>query len=469
MKLRILVTLAAALALQGAIAQVARAAAPAAPDLTARIARAEQRMQALSTRAGRIEDYNALRNLQQIYGYYVDKALWDQVLDLFSEQATLEVGQNGVYVGKPAIRRYLLSLTGGHNGLLKGQLNNHITLAPVITLGEDGRSANARWRLLVQDGMWGDASGGNWGAGVYENQYVKENDVWKIAKLQLFVRFYAPYKEGWTKVTQQATARYGKSGVKPTRASEARPYWPARYLPPFHFDAPASSGYRLGTGRNADAGAVPPAAKTVADVEARARALELKIERLQAVQDVENLESTYGYYADKSQQDAISALFTESSSLEILGRGVYLGRDRVYEYMRRLGVPTVGTLFNHMQLQPVVHVSADGSSAQMRARLFVMYAAAERNAQWGEGIYENRFVKENGVWKYQSLSGYQTFYANYDEGWTRQTVGLLAPFPGYPYDLPQSVAYEVYPALFTPPFHYANPVSGRQEQVSPQK
>ena len=70
--------------------------------------------------------------------------------------------------------------------------------------------------------------------------------------------------------------------------------------------------------------------------------------------EVENLESTYGYYADKSQQDAISALFSDSASLEILGRGVFLGRDRVYEYMRRLGTPSPGQLFNHMQLQPII-------------------------------------------------------------------------------------------------------------------
>src|SRR5205085_2344891 len=108
----------------------------------------------------RIEDYNALRNLQQIYGYYQDKALWEQVLDLLTEDATLEAGQNGVYVGKPAIRKYLFSLTGGHAGLAKGQLNNHITLSPVITLSENGVAAKARWRLVVQDGLFGDPSGG---------------------------------------------------------------------------------------------------------------------------------------------------------------------------------------------------------------------------------------------------------------------------------------------------------------------
>jgi SnoaL-like protein len=449
----------------------ANAAAPSPPDLSARIAQAEQRLAALSSRATRVEDYNAVRNLQQIYGYYQDKALWEQVLDLLADDATLEAGQNGVYVGKPAIRKYLFSLSGGRAELAKGQLNNHITLSPVITLAENGAAAKARWRLLVQDGMFGDTSGGNWGAGVYENEYVKQNDVWKISKLQLFVRFYTPYKDGWTKVTKEATARYGRSTVKPTRASETRPYWPARYTPPFHYENPGTSSYQLGKGASVSKAPppVPPVAKTVADLEARTRALELKLDRLQAVEDVENLESTYGYYADKSQQDAISALFAEDATLEILGRGVFIGRDRTYEYMRRLGVPPPGTLFNHMQLQPVVTISPDGASAQIRARLFVMFARADSAAQWGEGVYENRFVKDDGVWKYRSLAGFQTFYTDYDKGWTNHSVPMMSYFPGYPPDMPQAVTYQPYPEQFTPPFHYANPVTGRQEQVSPQR
>lgn len=449
----------------------AQAAAPSPPDLSARIAQAEQRLAALTTRASRIEDYNAVRNLQQIYGYYQDKALWEQVLDLLTDDAQLEVGQNGVYVGKAAIRRYLFSLTGGKAGLATGQLNNHITLAPVITLAEDGLAAKARWRLIVQDGLFGDASGGNWGAGVYENEYVKQNDVWKISRLHLYVRFYAPYKDGWAKVTKEQTARYGRSNVKPTRASETRPVWPERFVPPFHYDNPGTSGYQLHNGTSVSKPPlhVPPPVKTVADLEARARALELQLDRLQAAQDVENLESAYGYYADKSQQDAISALFADDATLEILGRGVFIGRDRTYEYMRRLGVPTPGTLFNHMQLQPVVTVSPDGASASVRARLFVMYATAERAAQWGEGVYENRFVRDHGVWKYQSLAGFQTFYTDYDKGWTNHSVPMMSYFPGYPPDAAQAVDYDPYPERYVPPFHYANPVTGRQEQISPQR
>lgn len=451
-----LAALAALLASCGALAQ----APPAPVDLSPRIAKAAERIAGISQAADRIADYNALRNLQQIYGYYTDKALWDQVVDLFAEDGSLELGLNGVYVGKDSIRKYLYSLTGGKPGLLKNQLNNHFQLSPVITLAADGLSARARWRTLIEDGIYGAGSGGNWGAGTYENEYVKQGGVWKIRSLHLYLKFYAPYEGGWTRASEETSLRYGKSAVKPSRPTSVayRPY-PAAFTVPFHYENPAVSAYRLVT--PPVPAAAPATPRTVADLEAQVRALELKLERLKATDEVENLENIYGFYADKSMQDAISALFTDNATLEILGRGVFIGRDRIYEYMRRLGAPTYGTLFNHMQLQPVIDVAADGNSAKIRSRLLVMYGLNGRAAQWGDGIYENTYVKENGVWKYQNLWGSQTFYTNYNEGWGKHSAGMFAPFPGYPPDLPQSVPYDPYPSPFIAPFHYANPVTGK--------
>ncbi len=61
----------------------AQTAAPA-PDLTRRLARAADRIASIDAEANRIDDYNQLRNLQSIYGFYQDEALWDQVVDLFT-------------------------------------------------------------------------------------------------------------------------------------------------------------------------------------------------------------------------------------------------------------------------------------------------------------------------------------------------------------------------------------------------
>ena len=214
----------------------------------------------------------------------------------------------------------------------------------------------------------------------------------------------------------------------------------------------------------------PAAAEQLAAVESAIASLQTElattrqaIARLRDVEDLENLAGAYGHYVDKSMQDDIADLFTEDGIVEILGRGVYYGQDRVREYMHNLGPvgPRDGFLFNHMHLQPVIHVADDGMSANVRSRLFVMFGILNSNAQWGAGVYENELVKEDGIWKFKYLHAYQTFYTNYEDGWAKRAAGIFAPYDRLPPDGPQSVAYDPYPAAFVPPFHYANPVSAR--------
>jgi outer membrane murein-binding lipoprotein Lpp len=203
----------------------------------------------------------------------------------------------------------------------------------------------------------------------------------------------------------------------------------------------------------------------IAELEAGVAAARAEVTRLRDVEDLENLAGAYGFYVDKSMQNDIADLFTDDGIVEILGRGVYYGQDRVREYMNNLGPvgPQPGALFNHMHLQPVIHIEPDGEHARVRSRLFVMYGIENTNAQWGAGVYENELVKEDGVWKFEYLHAYQTFYTNYEDGWAKRASAIFAPYDRLPPDGPQSVDYVPYPAAFVPPFHYPNPVSGRMD------
>ena len=206
-------------------------------------------------------------------------------------------------------------------------------------------------------------------------------------------------------------------------------------------------------------------AAAIRELEKSVAAAEHEVQRLKDFDDLENLVGSYGYYVDKSMHDDVADLFARDGVVEILGRGVFYGQDRVRQYMHNLSPvgPRTGALFNHMPLQPVIHIAADGQSASVRARLIVMFGLQNSNAQWGAGIYENDFVKEEGVWKIKYLHGYQTFYTLYEDGWAKKASAMFAPYERLPPDAPQSVAYDPYPAAFVPPYHYVNPVSGRAD------
>ena len=200
---------------------------------------------------------------------------------------------------------------------------------------------------------------------------------------------------------------------------------------------------------------------TVAELAERLAAVE---RRAQAAEDhlaVANLQRAYGYSVDKSCWEHVADLFARDAVLEINGRGRFIGHERIREYMRHFGPPRDGLLMNHMQLQPLIHVEADGTRAHARVRALMMVGQYGDHAMWGEAIYENAYVKEDGVWKIAKLKAYQVLYTPYDKGWALEVSPLLSEFGDFPPDEPIE-PYPVYPEYFCPPFHYRNPVSGRE-------
>lgn len=176
---------------------------------------------------------------------------------------------------------------------------------------------------------------------------------------------------------------------------------------------------------------------------------------------IANLQAAYGYYVDKMRWDEVADLFTRDATLEIAGRGVFVGQDRIRTYMHALGELKYGTLFNHMQLQPVIHVDADGATARARWRTLMQVGHLGKEARWGEGTYENEYVKEDGVWKIRKLHSYITFYVEYDKGWNRGAVALPRHLENLEPDAEATVKYGAFPEVFIPPYHYKNPVTGR--------
>jgi len=179
--------------------------------------------------------------------------------------------------------------------------------------------------------------------------------------------------------------------------------------------------------------------------------------RLRAAEDYRelvNLQGAYGYYVDKGLWDRAADLFARDGTLEIAGRGVYVGKDRVREYLHRLPAYGRGVLFNHMQLQPVLHIDSEGGTAKGRWRALMMIGWLGKEGRWGEATYENSYVRENGKWRIASLHGVINFYTEYDEGWHRGGVPLLRSTEGLEPDRPQTFEYEAYPEPVIAPFHY---------------
>jgi hypothetical protein len=192
----------------------------------------------------------------------------------------------------------------------------------------------------------------------------------------------------------------------------------------------------------------------IAELRAEMAELRARVRAAEDYRELVNLQGAYGYYVDKGLWDKAADLFAADGSLEIAGRGVYVGRERVRAYLSHLPPYGHGTLYNHMQLQPVLHIDSEAGAARGRWRTLMMVGRLGHEGRWGEATYENAYVREEGRWRIASLHGVVNFYAEYDEGWHRGGVKLLRAIDGLAPDRPPTLDYEAYPEPIIAPFHY---------------
>ena len=214
-----------------------------------RAATPDEEIAELAQRIEKLEGTRAVKKLQRAFGYYVDRGLWSDAADLFADDGTIEVGIDGVYVGKARIAEYLRRLHGGQEGLIYGQLNEWVTLQPAVDMAADGLSATARWRDLGMTGQYKQHA--EWRDGIYENSYVREGGVWKIKSLRLYVNFVAPYDKGWARLQTgqglvQSEASKAFSPDRPPTVDATA--FPETQVPPFQADNPVT-GRAVRTGQ----------------------------------------------------------------------------------------------------------------------------------------------------------------------------------------------------------------------------
>src|SRR5688572_5914797 len=406
----------------------------------------------LLVRATRALDLKEIERLQRAYGYYIDHSDWDNVVDLMSDDAQVEYSASGVYVGKKSISALLYSIGYGQRGLLPRQLREHTQLQPVITLSTDGRTAHARWRALVLLGQYQEYA--RWQIGPYDTEYRKEKGVWKITRLHWYETFTVPFEGGW-KGRMQATNVADRKIPPPDRPSTfTYEPWPAVHMPPYGFTHPVREAAN-------SASAVPAAQAVAGKASARELAqLQQLVTRLEDEREIEILQRTYGYYVDKNLWTEIPHLFAEDGTLEIGGRGIFVGQKRIQQYLEWLGNPVQGRLYDHTQMQPVIHVSPDGTQAKGRWRALISGGDYGAVSMFGDAIYENEYRKVDGKWMISKLHAWFVFYTELEQGWGVRAWPNSRPEATLPPDLPPTLTYDMYPGTITAPLHYQNPVTG---------
>lgn len=187
----------------------------------------------VSARIEHLQDVSEVGKLPAYYSYYVDKAQWRSVSDLFAEDGILEIGGRGLFTGRERAFEYL-TVGLGPIGPRDGIIIDHQNFQPLVTINPDGETAEVRAIAFVM-GL------GGWGHNYYENDYVKEDGVWKISFLHGPFNMYSGYKIGWVDNTVVNT--FPEKFAPPPDLPPSVIYltYPNYYVEPYHYPNPVTS------------------------------------------------------------------------------------------------------------------------------------------------------------------------------------------------------------------------------------
>jgi hypothetical protein len=197
--------------------------------------------QVLQRQLKNLQDIEEIKKLQRAYGFYLEHWMVDEIMPLFSDRPdVLWRSRAGELHGKVGIRKFFDAMKLVNNEFL----HQVMQISGIVDVAPDGKTATGRWygfgalaipNVPVENGVCQ-----RWIAGVYENDYIKEDDKWKFWKLHWGLLYSAPYKDGWVSPSR-ASERFAAdtSDLKSDGPHENTEY-PSGYIMPFHFKNPVT-------------------------------------------------------------------------------------------------------------------------------------------------------------------------------------------------------------------------------------
>lgn len=209
----------------------------------------EAKVEMLENKLRTLEDIEAIKKLQRAYGYYLEHWMAEDIIDLFSDSpgACLSVAA-GEYRGKESIHRFFRH--GDENTALEKSddpefLHQVMQLSGIVDVAPDGKSAKGRWYGFGANAFPGPGGiNPGWMDGVYEVEYIKENDIWKLLKVRWCMTFHAPWAMSFVDTAKRVDERIDRpyersAALRPTGTPEETLY-PSGFICPFHYKNPVS-------------------------------------------------------------------------------------------------------------------------------------------------------------------------------------------------------------------------------------
>lgn len=206
--------------------------------------------------------------------------------------------------------------------------------------------------------------------------------------------------------------------------------------------------------------------------------IEKELDRLKAIEAIRRIEHAYSFYLIMWMPEEIMDLFAKRDDVVLeWPEGTFIGHDHLKKFFGNIN-PKKDRHFMHqmMHLSDVITVSEDGLTGKGRWWGFGAMALpmVDKVMQsLGCGIYENEFIKEDGVWKLWKIKWVPLYSGTPATGWVApekvatpppardEDDGKVVAPKWWDSDLPAKEIPYSYPSGYIFPFHYVHPVTGK--------
>jgi hypothetical protein len=150
-----------------------------------RLEKVERRLQIL-------EDTECIKKLKSKYCHYCDESYnADGIASLFVENGIWDGGKLfGRYESRKEIKKFFQRVSKEITFAF------HAVVGPTIEI--KGNNAHGTWYLL-QSSTLKKGNQAVWGAGRYDEDYVKTRGEWKFKKIKVSFFYWTPYEFGWAR------------------------------------------------------------------------------------------------------------------------------------------------------------------------------------------------------------------------------------------------------------------------------
>jgi ketosteroid isomerase-like protein len=134
----------------------------------------------MRNRLGLLEDAEQIKTLHREYMFWVNNRQWDDVINCFSEDASVYLPKHGLFKGKSEFTHLFKDLVENSN---QGQGRDaHSVLQPVIALNGDKAVGHWLMYIFISDPITGNLL--KMVRGRHDCEYTRKDGKWKISSLK---------------------------------------------------------------------------------------------------------------------------------------------------------------------------------------------------------------------------------------------------------------------------------------------